>query len=190
MKQLMMLHRMDEIRPADIADGWHIRTFRPGEEEIWLEICRHGLVAPDCTDAWDWAIIARENLVPERDLFFACREDDIPMATTIGYVRPNGIGDIHMVACHTDARGNRLGESLLGHAMAKLKAEMPGENRITRLTTDDWRLPAIKGYIRAGFLPVLHDDDMQGRWTKVLAELGFSGIEMVTEDGESTGVIL
>ena len=73
MKQLMMLHRMDEIRTCPVAEGWHIRTFRPGEEQIWLEICRHGLVGEDCTDAWDWAIIARENLVPERDLFFACR---------------------------------------------------------------------------------------------------------------------
>lgn len=190
MKQLMMLHRMDEIRTCPVAEGWHIRTFRPGEEQIWLEICRHGLVGEDCTDAWDWAIIARENLVPERDLFFACREDDVPMATTIGYVRPNGIGDIHMVACHTDARGNKLGEALLAQAMAKLKEEMPGDGRITRLTTDDWRLPAIKGYIRAGFLPVLHDDDMEERWKKVLSDLGFSGIPMVTEDGCDTGIHL
>lgn len=190
MKQLMMLHRMDEIRTCPIADGWHIRTFKPGEEQVWLEICRHGLVGEECTDAWDWAIIARENLVPERDLFFACREDDVPMATTIGYVRPSGVGDIHMVACHTDARGNRLGEALLSHAMQKLKTEMPGDNRITRLTTDDWRLPAIKGYIRAGFLPVLYDEGMEERWKTVLTELGFFGMEMVTEDGKSTGILL
>ena len=95
-----------------------------------------------------------------------------------------------MVACHTDARGNKLGEALLARAMAKLKEEMPGENRITRLTTDDWRLPAIKGYIRAGFLPVLYDDDMEERWRRILGELGFSGIPMVTEDGCDTGILL
>ena len=190
MSQLMMLHRMDEIRVCPVAEGWHIRTFRPGEEQIWLEICRHGLVGEDCTDAWDWAIIARENLVPEKDLFFARGEDDVPVATTIGYVRPSGIGDIHMVACHTDARGHKLGEALLSCAMTKLKEEMPGEGRYTRLTTDDWRLPAIKGYIRAGFLPVLYDEGMEERWKKVLSELGFSGIPMVTETGEDTGIIL
>jgi len=190
MKQLMMIHRMEEIRTAPVKEGWHIRTFRPGEEKIWQDICRHGLVDANDSDPWSWAITARENLVPEKDLFFACREDDVPMATTIGYVRPNGVGDIHMVACHADARGNKLGEALLAHAMAKLKTEMPGENRITRLTTDDWRLPAIKGYIRAGFLPVLYDDDMEERWGKVLAQLGFSGIPMATEDGEDTGIIL
>ena len=36
------------------------------------------------------------------------------------------------------------------------------------LTTDDWRIPAIKSYLRAGFTPDLDtEDDFKNRWNAI-----------------------
>ena len=35
------------------------------------------------------------------------------------------------------------------------------------LKTDDWRLPAIKTYLKLGFIPFLFLPDMEGRWRDV-----------------------
>ena len=55
----------------------------------------------------------------------------------------------------------------------------------TYLTTDDKRLPAIKGYLDADFLPVLWadpDSDMRARWDAVLANLHYRQVEYLPEE--------
>ena len=192
MRQLMMVHTLDKVLDVPVTPGFFIRTWRPGEEEAWLEIVRCGLCAPDAgIDTWNGAILNRENIDPETDTFFVCREETgEPVATVTGYVQPDGRGDIHMVACKFTARGNKIGEFMLSHAMKKLKAEMPGEGRIVELTTDDFRVPAVVGYLRAGFHPVLYDEGMEERWRALCDMLNFHGVEMLTESGEPTGIVL
>jgi len=74
--------------------------------------------------------------------------------------------------------------------MKKLDAEMVWRPRITHLTTDDWRIPAIVGYLKAGFHPVLYDEGMEERWRAVCDKLDIHGIEMLDEKGQGTGIIL
>ncbi len=192
MKQLMMYHTLDRIPDVSVQDGFFIRNWQPGEEDVWVEICRCGLCSPDAgREAWDGAILGREGLVPEKDVFFVCRaETGEPAATITGYVHPDGMGDIHMVACRYDARGHKIGEAMLSHAMKKLKAEMPGEGRLVRLTTDDFRVPAVVGYLRGGFHPVLYDEGMEERWRALCDKLAIHGTEMLDLDGRPTGIIL
>ena len=164
MRQLMMIHLLDTIPDVPAAPGYSIRAFRPGDEEAWVEICRCGLCAEDATiSAWNDAILGRAELKPESDVFFACRYDD---------------------------RGHGLGAALLSHAMKKLKAELPEEGRRVELTTDDFRLPAIVGYLRGGFHPVLYDEGMEERWRKITETLNMHGYEMLDEEGKPTGIVL
>ena len=79
---------------------------------------------------------------------------------------------------------------MLSVGMKKLDAEMTHRPRITELTTDDWRIPAIVGYLKGGFQPVEYDEGMVERWTKICNDLNMHGIEMLTEQGEPTGIIL
>ena len=158
MRQLMMIHLLDNIPNKAAPEGFFIRNWTPGEEEIWVEICKYGLLGP--------------------------------VATITGYVREDGVGDIHMVACREDARGHGIGEYMLSHAMRKLKADLPGDGHRVELTTDDWRIPAIVGYLRGGFHPVEYDEGMFDRWTKICQDIRMHGIEMLTETGERTGIIL
>ncbi len=74
-----------------------------------------------------------------------------------------------MVACHEAARGKGYGTLLNQIAVAVLKKEGMST---AYLTTDDWRIPAIKSYLRAGFIPDLSTDDFQNRWASILAQIG------------------
>ena len=42
------------------------------------------------------------------------------------------------------------------------------------LLTDDWRLPALKLYLRMGWRPWLVEDDMPGRWKDICDKLGYN----------------
>ena len=199
MSQLAMLHTMENIPSVPFRDGFSIRNFRPGEEMDWVKICRCGLCAPDAgIESWENAILGPakngEDLVPERDVLFVVDGNDRPVATITAFIRPNGRGDIHMVAALDTVRGHGIGEAMLSCAMHKLDREMTGETRFTHLTTDDFRLPAIVGYLRGGFRPVEYDVGMPERWHAIFAILRetkeFPAVEMVTEDGAGTGILL
>lgn len=51
------------------------------------------------------------------------------------------------------------------------------------LTTDEYRVPAIKSYLNAGFLPVEYDVEMEQRWGGLLRFLDRPNVPMVDEDG-------
>ena len=57
--------------------------------------------------------------------------------------------------------------------------------QVAYLTTDDFRLPAIKSYLKAGFYPVLYAreeyDTMRQRWTSVLEKLGVENPGFIEE---------
>ena len=177
MRQLMMIHLLDAIPDKAAPEGFFIRNWQPGDEESWVEICKYGLLGPDATvNEWNRAILGQGHLDPKTDTFFVCRSSDgAPVATITGYVRTDGVGDIHMVACREDARGHGIGEFMLSRAMQKLRAELPGDGHRVELTTDDWRIPAICVYLRLGFLPVLWSDDAEARWTAIFEKLGKTG---------------
>ncbi len=190
MEQLMMIHRMEKMERYPVPEGWVIRNWREGEIDFWTRICENGLIGPD-TDGGAWKnCILDEDLVPERDVFFVCRGDGAPEATITVYSNPKGVGHIHMVAAAPSIRGNNVGRVMLSHAMEKLEGEMTWRPRMTRLTTDDWRIPAIVGYLKGGFQPVEYDEGMFDRWKKICDELGMHGVEMLTEHGEPTGILL
>ena len=67
---------------------------------------------------------------------------------------------------------------------------MPGENRLVELTTDDFRVPAVVGYLRGGFHPVLYDEGMEERWRALCDMLNMHGTEMLDIEGKPTGIIL
>jgi hypothetical protein len=58
------------------------------------------------------------------------------------------------------------------------------------LTTDDFRVPAIRSYLRAGFLPVLYQEDMAQRWAAVLQAMGIHNVRALSETGEFLQLLL
>ena len=73
-----------------------------------------------------------------------------------------------MVACRPESRGRGIGTLLNDIAVNVLKNE---GMETAYLTTDDFRIPAIKSYLRCGFAPDLSTDDFKERWAKIYAEI-------------------
>lgn len=73
-------------------------------------------------------------------------------------------GYIHMVSCKEEYRGRGLGTLICSLIVKELKEK---GMRTAYLTTDDFRIPAIKSYLRAGFVPDESTDDFKTRWAAI-----------------------
>ena len=184
MKQLKMLRYGKGIDEYPLPDGYSFELFDGTGEAIsdWLEICSYGLNSDKDISNFKNAISEREGVKPEKDLFFVCDETGKRVATTAAIVRKEGIGGVHMVAALPECRGKGIGHFLIRRAVNILYARGFEE---MGLTTDDFRLPAIKTYLDAGFRPYLwHDDesDMKKRWDDVISTLKYQNkVEYIEE---------
>ncbi len=190
MKQLKMLRPYGgKVTDRPLPDSYRFADYTGNEAEVeaWLTICRHGLLPdtpPEGGADRDWFVQTIEqhpDLTPMRDLFFVLDPDGTPVATSAAVLHPGGEGYIHMVAALPACRGLGIGHAMLARALTDLSAR--GATHIT-LTTDDFRLAAIKTYLDAGFRPVLWhdpDSDMRARWDAVIAALMYEPVAYVTE---------
>lgn len=78
-------------------------------------------------------------------------------------------GYIHMVGCKSKFRGLGIGTKMNAEAV-RILLENGFETAF--LTTDDFRIPAIKSYLRAGFYPDIIDDEHKERWAKIFEIIG------------------
>ena len=191
MQQLKMLKLMGEVKPYPLHEEYYIRNIRekePGEIDAWVEVCRNQLIGDGGSrESYRNAITNTPLLVPETDVFFVCEKaTDRPVATLTAHIRETGDGWIHMVGSLPEVRGKKIGHAMLARGLQRL-AEA-GVPRVW-LTTDDWRRPAIKNYLTAGFRPVIFDDPsedakpLQDRWNTILDEMGWEDRTYLTMEG-------
>ena len=69
-----------------------------------------------------------------------------------------------MVATKTEARGKGIG-NLMSFFAVKILKEKGMET--VYITTDDFRIPAIKTYLKCGFYPDVSTDDFKLRWENI-----------------------
>lgn len=181
MQQLKMMKRMGEVKPYPLHEDYFIRNIdenAPGEIDTWVEICKNQLMGEDANrETYTNCITNMPLLVPETDVFLVCEKaTGRPVATLTAHIRDTGDGWIHMVGSLPEVRGKKIGHAMLAHGLARLaKAGVP---RVW-LSTDDWRRPAIKTYLTAGFYPVIFEDTsedavpLEDRWEVILSEMGW-----------------
>lgn len=188
--RLRMLHKLENLPPVSLAEGFSIRPYRPGDEAAWVAICKHGLLKETAgLEKWEKNILGIPTLVPQRDVFFVCDRAGNPVATLSAYLLSESRGNAHMLACKTESRGHGIGVSLMCHILHKMKAEL-AEGGMLGLQTEDQLLAAIKGYLRLGYQPVNCDTDMVERWTAICDKLNIHGVTMVDEDGKDLDIII
>ena len=86
---------------------------------------------------------------------------------------------LHMVAIAPRWRGRGLSLPLNATALERMlngsyvEPRPKAAPRYVRLLTDDWRLPAIRSYLRLGFEPLVPngESDLQARWDAVYARI-------------------
>jgi mycothiol synthase len=77
-------------------------------------------------------------------------------------------GYVHFVGVRASERGQRLGEAVTRRVLVHFAAA--GLDQAV-LETDDFRLPAVRTYLRLGFVPEPRTPGEARRWSKVLRNL-------------------
>lgn len=158
------------IPELELPDGYTIRHYRPGDETAWGELMTEAF-----TPYWDAArfqVLVKPHFgfKPERVLF-VCRNGE-PIGSACAFQWP-GVprkqGYIHMVGVKKEHCGRRLGYWLAVACLHQFKKE--GFQSVM-LQTEDFRIPAIKHYLRLGFKPVLIQAVQRGKWERVLERIG------------------
>lgn len=173
MEQLIMRWK-NNGEPADalqIPENCRLVNFTEldGAVDKWLDIVQYGLSEGKQGEEFYHAVMVNHAHYEEDKCFFVL-ENEKPVATlTVICDYDKKEGYIHMVACCEAARGRGYGTLLNKVALKTLKNE---GMETAYLTTDDWRIPAIKSYLRAGFEPDVSTDDFKARWKKILEQIG------------------
>lgn len=171
--QLEMLRdNLDDLPGIDIPEGYELRTYRAGDEAAWCAIME-GNVGRDWTpEKCHEKLIDDPRFDPE-NLFFATANGQ-PVASACAWSREPGertTGEVHMVAALEAHRGRGLGRLVNAAVLHRLRDL---GYRQAHLLTDDWRIPAIKSYLTAGFRPLNTHESHPERWEKIFDQLGIS----------------
>ena len=171
------------MREADLPEGFSWRHPETAEDRSAWRACIRGgwLIDESLSDeaAWDKEIGSWRDIVPETDVWLLERRGTC-VGTVTGFVRSDGLGDMHQVAIRQDWRGKGLGKLLPVVVQKDLRRRGV---KIVELTTGEARPAAVKSYLRAGFIPVEYDEGMPERWETFLETLGIDSVPMVLEDG-------
>ena len=186
MKQLKMIRPKGEVVKRSLPEGFSFVFFEECREDIdaWCDICREAKMLSSTENEEVFAKVMRSvrGIELERDLFFVVAPNGKRVATSaIIHNKEKNSGYLHMVAAVPSYRNLGIGHAMLSFAMTL--AEERGIDYCV-LTTDDYRLPAIKNYLVGGFRPVIYDDpesDMRERWQNVAKALGFESLEFIEE---------
>ena len=173
MEQLVMRWRADDATMPDEPDWGEFvcRTYSGADEdkEKWALIIKESFGGDDWTkESFDGCMNDHGKL--ENDMMFIIEKDGDPAATLA--VIPHWDvkeGYIHMVGCRPKYQGVGLGTRLNAAAVRCL---LENGLETAYLTTDDFRIPAIRSYLRAGFYPDIKDDSHRERWDKIYEIIG------------------
>lgn len=172
MQQLIMRWTNDGT-PAvmpEIPDGMSIRAFPdvPNAVEEWLDIVQCGLSEKRETADFYRKYMAECPGYRDDKCFFVFVDGRPAASFTVICNEETREGYLHMVACKEAYRGRGIGTRMNEYVLYVLKRE--GMTH-AHLTTDDFRIPAIKSYLRAGFVPDESTDDFRRRWEAIREKL-------------------
>ena len=137
-------------------------------KEEWLSIMNYGSMLPEVREEGkDYYLECMNGFKYYKDeLCFIIRVGGVSAASiTVVCDYDTKEGLIHMVGAKPEFRGLGLGNLMCKLALWVLKKE---GMETSLLRTDDWRIPAIKTYLKIGFTPDIEsEEDFPARWDKI-----------------------
>ena len=162
----MGFSRFTGMPTARSVSGYGLRTYRPGDEEAWLDTLATGEFG-----IWDRArldrMLAGERApLPREGVVFATRNDvPVGVANLFLYERAGRpYSELGWVVVRPEHRGRGLAYEVCRRVLLFAKSL---EHRYTYLTTQDYRVGAIKTYLRLGFEPEMTQPDHSVRWNEL-----------------------
>lgn len=136
----------------------------------WLDIIQYGLSEKLEDKAYyEECNYHYKDYKPEDCYFFLLNGEEVATVTVICDEEKKE-GYIHMVAAKPSARGIGIGNLMSLFSVYILKKR---NMETAYLTTDDFRIPAIKTYLKGGFYPDLTtEEDFKSRWDAVFDIIG------------------
>lgn len=171
MEQLIMRwYGSDEKYDIVLPDGFEIKTFDGGDEyrDRWCDIVSCGLTDGVRDRSFFESCLNEYGKYENDKVFFIDKDGESVATVTVICDYEKREGYLHMVACKEKFRGMGLGTLMNKLAVNTLIDAGMSE---AYLTTDDFRIPAIKSYLRVGFLPVLSSADFKRRWANIFKSL-------------------
>jgi mycothiol synthase len=157
--------------PLRVHAGYYVRTYQPGDIDPFCQVM-------DLAGFTGWTeemLRPWLNMVIPDGWFMAVHAATEQIAATAMTthnptpLHPFG-GELGWVAGHPAHTGKGLGWSVC--AAVTLRYLRAGYHNIY-LKTDDFRLPAIKIYLRLGYVPLLYLPEMAERWRVICGQLGW-----------------
>jgi len=172
MPQLVMRRaHLQGLPPVELPAGYTLRTSRAGDGAAWALILNESFGGERTIEDFQ-AIMVNDPAYRADRIFFICDPDGYPCATASAY-RSAGwgeqVGFVHYVACRPAHLGKRLGLLVSLAVLHKFVEEGCSESV---LFTDDYRLPAIKTYLRLQFHPLIVHENQPERWRLLFDILG------------------
>lgn len=151
--------------------GYHLRTYRSGDEARFYEV-----MELSGWPAWDDERLApwRLRILPEGWFMLIHSGTDQIVATAMAlrdfgeFGRPGG--ELGWLASDPPHAGRGLGLAVSAAVTARL---LQAGYQDIHLYTEDYRLPALKTYLKLGYVPYLYLPEMVARWQMVCEQLGW-----------------
>ena len=175
MKQLRMHWKNDgtPAQPPVIPEGYAITAMPELENGIeqWLDMMQYGLSEKREDFSYYRSVMLEQPGYDEKKCFFVLHEGKAVATITVVCDPNQSTGLVHMVGSLPECRGKGIGNLLGEIAVYTLKQS---GMKTCSLQTDDFRIPAIKTYLRAGFVPELSTQDYVQRWNAIYREIGIN----------------
>jgi len=171
----MIRYDLKNLPKIKLPVGYTVSSYQPGYAKFWTEIISASFEKQP--EDFNFHNIMRMDASyrPERVKFITF--NDIPVATSSAYHSSDFLpkyGYIHYVGSMPGHTGKKLGFWI---SLACLHQMRQDNFSGAWLSTDDFRLAAIKTYLNLGFVPLLLHENQRQRWRNVLAELNTPDIE-------------
>ena len=168
--QLLMWYPHSDSPPVGrTKEGYELRSYRDGDESAWAELLNDG------GDLGIWTVARIEQellkaLLPGGQ-FFATMEETLIAGAGLydGEKRGAACWEIGWVVTDPRHRGLGLARQVTAAAVAAALSQPP---RPIFLMTDDFRIAAVKLYLKMGFAPDFDHDSYPHRWSRLGRELG------------------
>ena len=157
-----------EISPPP---GYTLRLYRAGDEARFFELMRvAGWEEWDDDKLQPWMA----KIIPDGWFMVVHKDNDEIVCTAMALHNYKGIypfwGELGWLAGDPNHAGRGLG--LVVSAMVTTRLMEAGYRNI-QLFTEDHRLPAIKTYLKLGYIPSLYLEGMPNRWKVICGKLGW-----------------